>query len=189
LEGIIPTTTCLPCWSNCRFQLRIRHFGYVLLDTSDADIDSLQEFVLSALEEELRAGVTENNQATVLAEIKRSLTLSSYSVWLKSLGETVYEAYLQPTNVADAIETPRAQEKAASEVETVYLARGSVLVEAGQTVTSEQMDLLLSLDLVKGAEATSHLAPGVIAYLFCVYVLMLAYLASFEQETFASTKK
>jgi hypothetical protein len=29
----------------------------------------------------------------------------------------------------------------------------------------------------------------VIAYLFCVYVLMLAYLASFEQETFASNKK
>ena len=188
-KEIIPTNDLLAMLVKLPVSITDTSLGYVLLDTSDADIDSLQEFVLSALEEELRAGVTESNQATVLAEIKRSLTLSSYSVWLKSLGETVYEAYLQPTNVADAIETTRAQEKAASEVETVYLARGSVLVEAGQTVTSEQMDLLLSLDLVKGAEATSHLAPGVIAYLFCVYVLMLAYLASFEQETFASNKK
>jgi putative nucleotidyltransferase with HDIG domain len=188
-KEIIPTNDLLAMLVKLPVSITDTSLGYVLLETSDADIDSLQEFVLTALEEELRAGVTENNQASVLAEIKRSLTLSSYSVWLKSLGETVYDAYLQPTNVADAIETTRAQEKAASEVETVYLARGSVLVEAGQTVTSAQMDLLLSLDLVKGAEATSHLAPGVIAYLFCVYVLMLAYLASFERETFASNKK
>lgn len=186
---IIPTNDLLAMLVKLPVSITDTSLGYVLLETSDADISALQEMVLSTLEEQLRAGVTENNQATILEQIKRELKLSSFSVWLKSLGETVYDAYLQPTNVANTIETTRAQEKAASEVETVYFARGSVLVEAGQTITSEQMDLLLSLNLVKGAEATSHLAPGVIAYLFFVYVLMLAYLASFEQETFASNKK
>lgn len=188
-KEIIPTNDLLAMLVKLPVSITDTSLGYVLLETSDADIGALQEMVLTTLEEQLRAGVTENNQATILEQIKRELKLSSFSVWLKSLGETVYDAYLQPTNVANTIETTRAQEKAASEVETVYIARGSVIVEAGQTVTSEQMDLLLSLDLVKGAEATSHLAPGVIAYLFFVYVLMLAYLASFEQETFASNKK
>ncbi|MEN6418570.1 MAG: hypothetical protein ABFC73_06575, partial [Clostridiaceae bacterium] len=186
---IIPTNDLLAMLVKLPVSITDTSLGYVLLETSEADISALQEMVLTTLEEELRAGVTENNQTTILEQIKRELKLSSFSVWLKSLGETVYDAYLQPTNVANAIETTRAQEKAASEVETVYFARGSVLVEAGQTITTEQMNLLLSLDLVKGAEATSHLAPGVISYLFFVYVLMLAYLASFEQETFVSNKK
>lgn len=163
--------------------------GYAILETDDADIDDLQEFVLTTLEDKLRAGVSEGDLDSTLSEIERDLKLSTFSVWLKALGETAYEAYLQPTNVIDTVETTRAQEKAAADVETVYIARGATIVEKGQTVTAEQMDLLLSLDLVKGAEATSHLAPGVVAYLLFVYALLMFYLRSFEKETFFSSKK
>jgi len=163
--------------------------GYAILEADDTDIDELQEFVLTTLQSELRSGVSEDDLSSTLSEIERDLKLSTFSVWLKSLGETVYEAYLQPTNVINSVETTRAQEKAAAEVETVYIARGATIVEKGQTVTADQMDLLLSLDLVKGAEATSHLAPGAIAYLLCIYLLFMFYLLAFERETFCSSKK
>ena len=163
--------------------------GYAILEADDTDIDELQEFVLTTLQSELRAGVSEGDLASTLSEIERDLKLSTFSVWLKSLGETVYEAYMQPTNVIDTVETTRAQEKAAAEVETVYIARGATIVEKGQTLTADQMDLLFSLDLVKGAEATSHLAPGVVAYLLFVYLLLMFYLLAFERETFCSSKK
>jgi len=163
--------------------------GYAILEADDTDIDELQEFVLTTLQSELRAGVSEGDLASTLSEIERDLKLSTFSVWLKSLGETVYEAYMQPTNVIDTVETTRAQEKAAADVETVYIARGATIVEKGQTLTADQMDLLFSLDLVKGAEATSHLAPGVVAYLLFVYLLLMFYLLAFERETFCSSKK
>jgi putative nucleotidyltransferase with HDIG domain len=145
--------------------------------------------MLVKLETKLRAGVSEEELDKTLSEINKELKVSTLSVWLKSLGETLYEAYLIPTNVVDTVETTRAQEKAAAEVETVYIARGSVIVEKGQTITDKQMEILLSLDLVKGAESASHLATGTIAYLFCIYAMMLLYLAAFERETFTSTKK
>ena len=74
-------------------------------------------------------------------------------------------------------------------MEPVYIARGATIVEAGQTVTQEQYDMLLSLDLVKGAEAASHLTPGTIAYLLIVYGILTLYLFLFERDTFTSSKK
>ncbi len=51
------------------------------------------------------------------------------------------------------------------------------------------MNTLLSLDLVKGAEATSHLAPGVVAYLLCVYGVMLMYLRRLRRKRLHRAKK
>lgn len=188
-KDVIPTNDLLAMLVKLPVSITDTTMGYALLETDDAEIDKLQELVLGTLEKELRAGVTEASRDKTLSAITRELQLSSLSVWLKSLGETVYDAYLLPTNVVDSVETTRAQEKAAADVETVYIPRGAVIVEKGQTVTAEQMQMLLSLDLVKGAEATSHLAPGAIAYIFCIYLLLLLYLAAFDKETFLSRKR
>ncbi len=188
-EDIIPSSDLLAMLVKLPVSITDTSLGYALLETDDAAISQLQELVLTTLETKLRAGVSEDDLEKTLSEINKELKISTLSVWLKSLGETLYDAYLMPTNVVDTVETTRAQELAAAEVETVYIARGATIVEKDQTITSEQMDILLSLDLVKGAEVTGHLATGVIAYLFCVYGMLLLYLAAFERETFASSKK
>ncbi|MCE5189326.1 MAG: HDIG domain-containing protein [Eubacteriales bacterium] len=163
--------------------------GYALLETDASQIEKLQDLVLNTLETKLRAGVSESDQVKTLSEINKTLKTSSFSVWLKAVGEMVYDAYLLPTNVMNDVETARAQEQAAAAVEPVYIARGATIVEQGQIVTEEQMNTLLSLDLVKGAEATSHLAPGAVGYLLCIFLLLLCYLSVFEKDTFASGKK
>ena len=163
--------------------------GYSLLDASDAEVDQLKTLILTTLEKELRAGVSEADQVKTLSRINKDLKISSLSVWLKAMGEMVYDAYLLPTNVVNSVETTRAQEKAADAVEPIYIARGATIVEAGQTVSQQQYDMLLSLDLVKGAEAASRLTPGVIIYLFSVFGMLGLYLYLFERETFSSNKQ
>ena len=163
--------------------------GYALLEASDAEIKQLKDLVTTTLQKELRAGVSEADQVKTLARISKELKVSSLSVWLKSVGENVYDAYLQPTNVVNSVETTRAQAKAADAVEPIYIARGATIIEAGQTVSQEQYDMLLSLDLVKGAEAASQLTPGTILYLFTVFAMLALYLIVFEKETFSSNKE
>ena len=163
--------------------------GYALLEASDAEIKQLKELVTTTLQTELRAGVSEADQVKTLARINKELKVSSLSVWLKAMGESVYDEYLQPTNVLNSVETTRAQAKAADAVEPIYIARGATIIEAGQTVTQEQYDMLLSLDLIKGAEAASQLTPGTILYLFCVFAMLALYLIVFEKETFSSNKQ
>ena len=163
--------------------------GYALLEASDAEIKQLKDFVTTTLQTELRAGVSEADQVKTLARISKALKVSSLSVWLKAVGESVYDEYLQPTNVVNSVETTRAQAKAADAVEPIYIARGATIIEAGQTVSQEQYDMLLSLDLVKGAEAASQLTPGTILYLFSVFAMLALYLIVFEKETFSSNKQ
>lgn len=163
--------------------------GYALLEATDAEIEQLKDLTLGTLETELRAGVSEADQLRTLSKINKDLKISSLSVWLKAVGEKVYDAYLLPTNVVNSVETTRAQAKAADAVEPIYIARGATIVEAGQTVSQEQYDMLLSLDLVKGAEAASQLTPGTIIYLFCVFGMLGLFLFVFERETFSSNKQ
>ena len=188
-QDVIPTSDLLAMLVKLPVSISDTSLGYVLLETDEAEIQKLEQLVLETLETKLRAGVSENDRDKTLAAINKELKLTSLSVWLKALGEKVYDAYLLPTNVVNDVETARAQEQAAAAVEPVYIARGSTIVEQGQVVTEEKMNTLLALDLVKGAEATSHLTPGVIGYLACVFGLLLAYLAAFEPETFSSSKK
>ncbi|HML66889.1 MAG TPA: HDIG domain-containing protein [Clostridia bacterium] len=163
--------------------------GYALLEATDAEIKQLKDLVTSTLQKELRAGVSEADQVKTLARINKELKVSSLSVWLKAMGESVYDKYLQPTNVVNSVETTRAQAKAADAVEPIYIARGATIVEVGQTVSQEQYDMLLSLDLVKGAEAASQLTPGTILYLFSVFAMLALYLIAFEKEAFSSNKQ
>ncbi len=188
-QEVISTTDLLAMLNKLPVKISDTSIGYALLDASDAEIDKMQELVMTTLEEQLRAGVSEADQVKTLSKINKDLKISSLSVWLKAVGEMVYDAYLLPTNVVNSVETTRAQEKAADAVEPIYIARGATIVEAGQTVTQEQYDMLLSLDLVKGAEAASRLTPGVIVYLLCVFGMLGMYLYVFDRNTFSSNKE
>lgn len=188
-QEVISTTDLLAMLNKLPVKISDTSIGYALLDASDTEIDKMQELVMTTLEEQLRAGVSEADQVKTLSKINKDLKISSLSVWLKAVGEMVYDAYLLPTNVVNSVETTRAQEKAADAVEPIYIARGATIVEAGQTVTQEQYDMLLSLDLVKGAEAASRLTPGVIVYLLCVFGMLGMYLYVFDRNTFSSNKE
>ncbi|NLI53023.1 MAG: HDIG domain-containing protein [Clostridiales bacterium] len=188
-QDVISTNDLLAMLVKLPVKISDTSLGYALLDAGDDEIDQLRQLVLTTLQKELRAGVSEADQVKTLAAINKELKVTTLSLWLKALGEMVYDAYLLPTNVVNSVETTRAQEKAADAVEPVYIARGATIVEAGQTITQEQYDMLLSLDLVKGAEATGRLNPGVVAYLFCVFAMLALYLFVFERETFNSNKQ
>ena len=188
-QDVIPTADLTAMLDKLPVKVTDPALGYALLEASDAEIRQLKDLVTTTLQTELRAGVTETDQAKTLARISKELKVTSLSVWLKAVGELVYDAYLQPTNVINSVETTRAQAKAADAVEPIYIARGATIIEAGQVVTQEQYNMLLSLDLVKGAEAASQLTPGTILYLFGVFAMLALYLITFEKETFSSNKQ
>ncbi len=162
--------------------------GYALLAAADADLQQLEELVVAKLSERLRAGFSEKELETVRAAVSRELQITTIPVRLKTLGEMLFEAYLKPTTVIDSIATTREKEKAAAAVEPVYISRGATIVEQGQVVTAEQMQLLISLDLVKGGNTNRTFGVGVALYLFCAYALLFLYLRMCEPDVFHSNK-
>ena len=169
-------------------QLTDAAMGYALLDATDAQLGELEEKVVGTLRETLTAGVAEEDVASTLSQINKELQITTLPVRLKSLGELLYSTYLQPTNVIDTVATTREKEKAAAAVTPTYLKRGAVIVEQGQEVTAQQMEILLSLDMVKGANVNSTFNVGVALYLACLYALLLVYLETCERDAGSSNK-
>ena len=104
-QDVISTNDLLAMLLKLPIPISDTALGYALLEAEDAEIDQLKEHVLTTLQQELRAGVSEADQARVLSAINKELKISTLSVWLKALGEMVYDAYLLPTNVVNSIET------------------------------------------------------------------------------------
>ena len=163
--------------------------GYALLDVSDANLTLLKELVMSKLQVQLRAGVTEGELESARSAISRELQITTLPVRLKVLGEQLFDEFFQPTNVLDSVTTTREKERAAAAVEPVYISRGGTIVEKGQTVTAEQMQMLISLDLVKGANTNNMFIVGIALYLLCAYALLFLYLKLFEPDVYNSNNR
>ena len=162
---------------------------YSILSASDEDVTRLKDTVLSKLEVTLYEGVTESGIASKRQSISKELQITTIPVYLKSLGEKVYDAYFKATNVEDATNMRAAREKAASQVEPVYISRGTAIVEKGDVVSAEQMQLLLALDLVRGVDENKLFVPGVSLYLFVLYLLYAVYLLAFVKDVIGSGKR
>lgn len=188
-QEVIPQSDLLAMILKLPVSITDTTLGYALLDASEADLTLLEEIIMSKLQIKLRDGVSEENLGAVRAEITKELQVTTLPVRLKSLGETLYDTYLLPTDVVDATATANAKERAAADVEPIYYARGAVIVEQGQVVDSGTMQLLISLDIVKGANVNRSFTAGVLAYLACAYAMLLYTVYTFDKTLLASSKR
>lgn len=162
---------------------------YNILSASDEEVTRLKDTVLSKLEVVLFEGVAENELTARRQSISKELQITTIPVYLKSLGEMVYDAYFKATNIEDATSMRAAREKAASGVEPVFISRGAAIVEKGDVVTSDQMSILLSLDLVRGMDENRLFSAGLAIYLFVLYLLYAIYLMAFAKDVIGSGKR
>jgi len=144
--------------------------GYTLLSASDDELLRLEEILVSKLSVQLPAGISAETLDRVRSEASRELQITTVPTRLKELGEKLYDAYLKPSLVEDSAATAKAREDAAALVEPVMIARGSVVVREGETITSDRYAVLTSLGLVRGVNENGWFPVGIVGYLLIAYV-------------------
>jgi hypothetical protein len=184
---VIRQASCWQCSSSSRQHQR--HVAWLCAAGNDeTEIDKLQELALTTLEEKLRAGVSESDQAKTLTEKHKELKTSTLSVWLKALGEMVYEAYLMPTNVVNAVETTRAQEKAAAAWSRSILRAARLLWKrADRHGGADEHAPFARSCKGRGSDEPSRPGRGRLSALRLRSHADVS--AAFEKETFTSSKK
>ena len=90
-QDVIPTADLTAMLDKLPVKVTDPALGCALLEASDAEIKQLKELVTTTLQTELRAGVTEADQVKTLSRINKALKVTSLSVWLKAVGELVYD--------------------------------------------------------------------------------------------------
>lgn len=163
--------------------------GYALLSVSDEELLRLREIVLAKLSVQLPAGISEAELDGLRSTISRELQITTLPTRLKELGELFYDACFQPTLVEDTTASARAREEAAAAVEPVMLARGAIVANRGDTLTSGQFAILSTLGLVRGVNDNRVFALGIIGFLFIAYAVFGCYLLLRQPELLASRKQ
>lgn len=163
--------------------------GYAILSVTDDELLRLREIVLAKLSVQLPTGISEAELAGLRSTVSRELQITTLPTRLKELGELFYDACFQPTLVEDTTATARAREEAAAAIEPVMLARGAVIANKGDTITSNQFAILSTLGLVRGVNDNRVLALGIIGFLFVVYALFGWYLLTQQPELLSSRKQ
>lgn len=163
--------------------------GYALLDADESDVASLGRLVVDGLSGSLSQGVSEDTLEKVRRELSYALQITTLPTGLKTVGELVYDAYLQPTYVEDEAASNRAREQAANAVAAVRVARGAEIVKKGETVTESQLRILTALGMVSGVDERGLYGLGIAGFLLLAYLLFFVQLCVFDRETVFSSRR
>ena len=187
-ENVISQDTLLGLLTKLPVNVTDTSLGYALLNASEAELERFRSIVTDTLSDRLSAGIDEQSLDRVKSEAKKNIQITTLPVRIKGLGETLYDSFMQVTITEDIVRTNEAREKAASAVEPVRLPRGTTIVSAGDTVTAAQMEILRSLDLVKGANVNRYLIVGIAVWQIVSYLLLFVSLKLLLPELYASAK-
>ncbi len=162
---------------------------YKLLAASAEDVQYLEDIVLPKLTIALGAGLSESSLNAVKSESAFEINaVSRLDETLKAVGVRIVETYLQATYVMDAAATAEAKEEAAKKIAAIVVKKGEVLVQEGDFLTEEQIDILEKLELVRLEQADVSLKIGAGVYLLVIYVVFCAYLFVLHDEILVNFK-
>lgn len=162
---------------------------YAALAATDTDISFLKDIVLPKLNTALSAGLNENSLESVRAKSKLELAgAMRISDAIKAIGESVIDAYMQPTYLIDEPATLAAQEESAERIADVTVKKGEVLVSEGTILTDSQIAMLQKLGLVRQAENDVTMQIGIGVYMFVAYAVFAAYLFVLHDEILVNIK-
>ena len=162
--------------------------GYALLHADDTEILRLKDATLPKITTSLQSGLEEQAIAARRTAYTQELSVISLDHALRTAGEKLLYAYLQPTFVVDEQSTNKARETNAESVEPVVIARGERIVEQGAAITEAQFDMLSALGLVRADQADIRLTVGVMLYIVCAFGCFAAYLLFYYRKLFSATK-
>lgn len=150
---------------------------------SDASLQTVARNVETLVTGIMSARVLEDDLAVAQEQLARSADLIPLSLAERAAVITVGTAFLKPTLVVDEAATVRAREEAVQRVSPVVIVvqEGENIVERGDIVTAQDVDLVRSLGGLDQGATTGSIVAGIVLMSLLI-VAAGAYLAIYEQH-------
>lgn len=147
-----------------------------------SEIELLQQELIKIIENILEAGIKQENiyeARGVLREGVRNLPISNE---LKILGGNIGSNVITANMLYDHAATEAEREKAAAMAEHVVYKKGQYIVQAGEPITENQLEVLKELGIVKDNAADTSLLIGVGLIIFIILLVTGLYIVYFDRE-------
>jgi putative nucleotidyltransferase with HDIG domain len=148
------------------------------------DLNQLKLKLTGTMKDMLEVGIKQEQLSEFKVNLRDAVQGMAIPNELKLLGINLGVPHLKANLLYDPEKTLNEKQKAASEVEKVIYKKGQFIVQAGQPVTEDQIEMLAELGLLKDNKIDIPLIVGIALYVLICIGLAVIYLFYFEKELF-----
>jgi putative nucleotidyltransferase with HDIG domain len=148
------------------------------------DLNQLKLKLTGTMKDMLEVGIKQEQLSEFKVNLRDAVQGMAIPNELKLLGINLGVPHLKANLLYDPEKTLNEKQKAASEVEKVIYKKGQFIVQAGQPVTEDQIEMLAELGLLKDNKIDIPLIAGIALYVLICIGLAVIYLFYFEKELF-----
>lgn len=152
------------------------------ITADEAEISQLQERLIEILIGLLDLKIKEDNLLEAKNTLRNEILTLPFSNELRLVSTTIGLTLLKPNMIYDHEATEAEREKAAQSVEKVIYKKGQYIVQDGQPVTEEQIEMLKELGLLKDEPFDVPLMAGLGLLILALEIVGIMYVHHFEGE-------
>jgi putative nucleotidyltransferase with HDIG domain len=163
----------------------------LVLDVSSKELKSAESYIYEIVFQVMSTGI----KAEELEKERGNITsyfmgLKEFSEDMRLLGINIVNSSIQPNRFLDVETTQQKRDEAAKSVEKVIIRRGNIIIDAGDVITEDKLQLLKDAGLVKeDGKKDISLYLGVGLFVVTVEILLVAYIYAFNRTLLQSTAK
>ena len=159
-----------------------------VLGASESAFDEMSDVVLTLTHEAMETGVREGQLDERLQALHLQILGRGVSNDLLQVSYAIVDASVQENVFIDEAATQAERDRAAEAVEPVVYKKGQNIVQAGEVVTAQQLQLLSSLGLLADTQVDTGMVLGLALLVALMYTTILLYIYQFARDLLQSPK-
>lgn len=159
-----------------------------VLTASESTFDGMCDVILTLTREAMETGIREGQLDERLQALHLQILGRGVSGELLQVSYAVVDATVQENVFIDEEATQQERDRAAAAVEPVVYKKGQNIVQAGEVVTAQQLQLLSSLGLLADTQVDTGMLLGLAMLVALMYLTILLYLYQFARDLLQSPK-
>ena len=159
-----------------------------VLTASESTFDGMCDVILTLTREAMETGIREGQLDERLQALHLQILGRGVSGELLQVSYAIVDATVQENVFIDEEATQQERDRAAAAVEPVVYKKGQNIVQAGEVVTAQQLQLLSSLGLLADTQVDTGMLLGLAMLVALMYLTILLYLYQFARDLLQSPK-
>ena len=160
-----------------------------LFNATDEQMDSMQENMISAVENSLNTTIREGYVSETIQYLQQIIAYKTDIDLLQNIVTPILRKVIQPNMVIDQEATEKLRDEARATVEPVIYKQGQNIVLARERVTAIQLAMLRSLGLLDDDDVDVMMYVGGVLLVLLGMLVLLIGLLLFDPDTLRSPRK
>ncbi|WP_053957564.1 HD family phosphohydrolase [Inediibacterium massiliense] len=162
----------------------------LLLTIAEKDLKNIESYAYEMIMQVMSTGIKEEEIDKEKKNIENYFNgINEFNPSMRMLGSKIVNHSIEPNRFLDEETTQQKIKEAEESIEKVIIKKGSIIVNEGESITKEQLQILTNVGMTKQEGQDLSLYLGTALLIIMVQSLLIAYLYVFNKEICDSLPK